>query len=442
MNKTILLCTVGGSHEPILTSIEETGPDFICFMCSGKDPRTGKPGSETQITGAGSVIEKKPGDEKPTLPNIPAQAGLSSEQYEVVTVPADELDKAFAIIWEHIEELIKRYPDSPRLVADYTGGTKSMAAALVLAAVEIESEQVELQLTTGPRTDLKTVRSGAQTSEQVTVELIRARRDVKRSLNNWEYFAYGAAAEGLRHIKPRASDVKNRVRVLEDLSKAFDAWDRFDHQQAWNTIDPYRARVAPAHKHLLDAIWNLKEESIYQPAARLLDLWLNALRRAEQGRFDDAVARCYRLLEWTAQWILRERCGIADTGDIPPDKIPQGMPLSKGKKGGHQAGLTDAWQLVGLLLPDSKVGQFSKQKLDELRDHIQRRNQSILAHGDRPVSEGDWQNFNGWMESKFLPLLREEATEAGLRSIPRQLPQRPWPEIDLQGFAQEVSPPR
>ncbi len=28
----ILLCTVGGSHEPILTAIRETSPSFVCFM--------------------------------------------------------------------------------------------------------------------------------------------------------------------------------------------------------------------------------------------------------------------------------------------------------------------------------------------------------------------------------------------------------------------------
>ena len=42
-----------------------------------------------------------------------------------------------------------------------------------------------------------------------------------------------------------------------------------------------------------------------------LDLWRNAERRAVQGRYDDAVARCYRMVEWTAQWLLRTRCNVS-----------------------------------------------------------------------------------------------------------------------------------
>src|SRR5512143_3703278 len=95
---TILICTVGGSHEPILTAIRQTSPDFVCFICSGKDPATGRPGSDVQITGKGSIIKKSPLDEKPTLPNIPTQAGLREEQYEVAEVPADDLEQAFGQI--------------------------------------------------------------------------------------------------------------------------------------------------------------------------------------------------------------------------------------------------------------------------------------------------------------------------------------------------------
>jgi hypothetical protein len=51
MQVTILICTVGGSHQLILKAIENTQPAYICFICSGRDPETGRSGSETQIMG-------------------------------------------------------------------------------------------------------------------------------------------------------------------------------------------------------------------------------------------------------------------------------------------------------------------------------------------------------------------------------------------------------
>ena len=426
MNKTILLCTVGGSHEPILTSIRRTKPDFICFVCSEKDPLTGRPGSGVQITGVGSVIRGHPNDDKPTLPNIPAQAQLDETQYEVMSVPTDDLDGAYITIRQRIRVLTEQYPEA-RFIADYTGGTKSMTAALVLAAVE--NEKVDLKLVTGPRTNLVGVKSGMETTALAGVEAIRTQRAVKQFIGAWQYFAYGEAAKGLAGIKPREPGLRQEVEMLQHLSRAFDAWDRFAHEQVVDIIDTYCKRIAPAHKHLLDSIRNLTTVSERQEPACLLDLWFNALRRAEQGRFDDAIARLYRLLEWTAQWILQVHCNI-DTAAIPKDKIPTDMCIQPNRKGQYQAGLMNAWGLIGHWLPDSDAGRFSKQQLESLQDQITLRNHSILAHGNEPIDAQNWQKFKQWIEDNFLTLLTQEAKKAGLRSIPQQLPQRLWPEID------------
>lgn len=80
---TILLCTVGGSHQPILTSVKENRPDYVCFFCTGRDPDTGKRGSIDQVTGKGPVIKAKREDDKPTLPNITVQAGLNDDSFAV-----------------------------------------------------------------------------------------------------------------------------------------------------------------------------------------------------------------------------------------------------------------------------------------------------------------------------------------------------------------------
>ena len=53
------------------------------------------------------------------------------------------------MIRERLQELIDKHPNA-RIIADYTGGTKTMSAALVLATYD---KKIDLSLVTGPRTD-------------------------------------------------------------------------------------------------------------------------------------------------------------------------------------------------------------------------------------------------------------------------------------------------
>ena len=216
---------------------------------------------------------------------------------------------------------------------------------------------------------------------RIDTEGIQISLVIKQSTQYWKYFAYAEAAKMLADIRPNNAKLAEKVRMLENLGKAFDAWDRFDHVGSAQLLGLYRKWIASDYQSLLNSIANLTREQTHQVIvpARLWDLWFNALRRAEQGRFDDAVARVYRLIEWTAQWILQTRCEI-DTADIAPQKIPGNIFIPVNRKGQHQAGLIKAWELIGHHLPDSEAGQFSKQKLEALRTpDFPCANHSILA---------------------------------------------------------------
>jgi len=422
MTPVILLCTVGGSHEPILTALRQTAPDFTCFICTDRDPATGRPGSDVQILGQGSCIKARPSDEKPTLPNISTQAGLRDDQYEVVRVPADDLDEVFRILRDTIENLGQRFPGA-RLLADYTGGTKTMTAGLVSAA--LESDGVELQLVTGSRADLIKVRSGMEAVTQAHVERVRLERAMRPYVDAWRRFAYAEAYQGLAALpRPRDRTLAARLAMLRDLSRGLDAWDRFDHETALAALEPYRPRIGASWSALLTALKRLTTGNQAQEPARLFDLWRNAERRAAQGRYDDAVARVYRLLEWSAQWLLRSRCGI-DTGDVPPERVPPGMTLRPNDKGRIQVGLMAAWELLAHYQSDRSAGAFFRAERNALLNWLQVRNHSILAHGFRPVAEADWCVLAEWVNAVLLPALLQETAALRIREIPPQLPDRP-----------------
>ena len=154
--------------------------------------------------------------------------------------------------------------------------------------------------------------------------------------------------------------------------------------------------------------------------AQLFDLWLNAERRAAQGQFDDAIARWYRLMEWTAQWQLRTKLS-ADTADFPRDLLPEGTDAAPKQEGKIKIGLWQAWQVVGDRLP-GPAQDFVKKYGPEFLNLLELRNASILAHGFRPVRDSDWRKVCNWTQEKFLPVLRAMADEEGLKSEPQQLP--------------------
>lgn len=416
--RNILVCTVGGSHQPIVTAIRELKPDQTVFFCTGRDPGTGKPGSEIQIKGTGKVIKALLEDEKPTLPNIPAQAGQPEGSYETVIIPADDLDEAVTIIRQKLGDTVRKFPGA-KLVADYTGGTKSMTAALVIAA--LETKNIDLQLVTGNRADLIKVKNGTETSAPANIDSVRLTRTMEPYLLAWGRHAYDEAADGLSCIqRPVNTTLRNRLCRAKDISMAFAAWDRFDHIEALRLLEIYNPIIGKDLGGQLAALRLLVEKNEQQEPALMLDLWRNAERRAVQGRYDDAVARCYRLVEWTAQWLLCTRCGI-DTSDITLKQLPDGFEIGMGYENKIQAGLFSAWSLVGKLL-NGAAGQFAANRISTLRDHIQVRNSSILAHGKTPVSKENWEKIHLWLDETFLPMLLEEFGKVRIRKMSPQLP--------------------
>ena len=415
----ILICTVGGSHQPIVSAINEQQPDYVIFICTGKDPATGRPGSSIQINGTGNCIKANPQDEKPTLPNIPTQTGLTAEQIDMCCTLSDDLDRIYLDCSNTIDAALRRFPNA-KIIADYTGGTKSMSAGLVIAA--LEHQTIELQLVTGSRGDLIKVHDGSQYAAYANIEQIRFERLIAPYRQAWSRYAYSEAEAGLSQIAaPRSSELRGQFSKFRDLSRAFAEWDNFSHKAALDIIHRYAPSLSPELKlHLTNAMRLNDQNQPKREAAQLFDLYLNAQRRAAQGRYDDAIARIYRLIEWTAQWLLKTQCGI-DTANVDKAVIPESMTLTQNRDGQWQAGLFSAWQLIKHKT-SGHAAQFIVNEENNLLNHLKIRNFSILAHGFEPVKAGDWQIIQSWLAELFIPMLLAETAKTGIKELPVQLP--------------------
>jgi CRISPR-associated protein (TIGR02710 family) len=439
----ILICTVGGSHQPIVTSINELLPDFVLFVCTDKDPATGRPGSVSEIIGKGNIIKAKRDDEKPTLPNIPSQTDLQPDAisdisqddrdfnafnladkrlFQYVLTPSDDLDCIYHQCKCAIDTLKHRFPHAI-IHADYTGGTKSMSAGLVMAA--LEHANIALQLVTGSRADLVKVQDGSQFTASANSEQIRFQRLIAPYQQAWHRYAYSEAEAGLRQIKaPNDGQLRGEYTRFRDLSRTFAEWDNFSHSQALNTLHPFAPRLPDSLKPYLAVIMRLTDNNEQKrDAARLYDLYLNAQRRAAQGRYDDAVARIYRLIEWAAQWLLKYNAHI-DTADVQQDAVPDDWTIFPNRDGKIQVGLITAWQLVKHQLPQSPAAQFIQQEENRLLNQTKIRNQSILAHGYTPISQVQWNEMQDFLVTRFIPMLLQETKSVGIRELPPQLPDR------------------
>ena len=383
---TILILTVGGSCRPIVNAILKERPDFVYFICS-----SGSKGSQITVDGPGKPCEEE-------SPSIVEQVGLKNSQYQKWQLDdPDDFRYCYEKITELAREIKERFKDENiRIIANYTGGTKTMSVALTLVAL-IE-EDWDLQLNKGPRVDLIKVREG-DVPILVNKWNIFADHVLNSIKQNWQKYDYSSAAELSSNILGKTYLSENRQAQFQNIfsiSEAFDAWDKFDHKRAYEGILPY-ARYFVDHKKALEhLIGRSRKPSYYKLIG---DIIRNAERRAKQSRYDDAVARLYRALELFAQIRLKEILNI-DWDPLKDKKIPFQINLSlipTNLRSKYEVYSDGEYLKIGLvqdyeLLSDLNdlVGSYFQQNKNELLDSLKLRNYSILAHGLNPLNESDY----------------------------------------------------
>jgi len=410
----LLICSVGGTPEPLVKTLLYWRPARVIFLPSEQ--------TRSHVDVALRAYAETAG------------APLSPGQYDVrVVSDAEDLHgcvRSLRSLDAEVRSWITRPGGDYRVIVDFTAGTKCMSAALALVARRWPCRY-------------SYVGGQQRTKEGVGVVQTGAER-VVHSANPWDAFGYQAVEDAvtvfnhggyaaaaalldnaMKHVgKP---EVKRELATLKAVVDAYAAWDRFDHQQAAQRFaDALRNRndltalfphdgsslIVRLERHLdrADELKKQKEPTI----AWIEDLMHNARRRAAERRFDDAVARLYRAFEALAQIRLRNRHGIADTGRVPLDRLPEPLrrqwaartqdrattgtepASSDAPPSGSPArsddhpimlGLQDAWRVLKELGDELGRKFFDLKLADQQGSPLVARNSSILAHGFQPVGE-------------------------------------------------------
>ena len=440
MTMHILIATVGSACAPVVCAIRQYEPDLILFVCSGGSKSKG---TTHLVDGPGDVCGnnqrcKKCGEllGDPRGKSIVAQTGLAADRYMKFETPdPDDMPSCFDAITRAFNEALRRDAQA-EIIADYTGGTKTMSAALTRAATGRYAAHTKLSVVTGQRDNLRAVQDGSERAwiQETASFRMDEQWHLALDLANQYHYASADALLGAILQHPVALPLRHKTQTLGDLCRGFDAWDRFDHAHALSLLGAH-GRLLKTQLQDLDC---LAENGTAPPtwvSASVLpvyDLLLNAERRAAQRRYDDAVARLYRALEMLAQNRLRGAHGIT-TSDVDRSKVPEswlarhGLLNDDGDNGSRlategrsrklQIGLHQSYGL--LLALDDAVGHTFSTHEPRLLTMLERRNQSILAHGTRSIASEGYQT----MQETAATFVREAVAATGLKARqPSQFP--------------------
>lgn len=385
---SVLLISVGGTAEPVIRVIQEKKPAKIIFFTS-QDSR--------------SQVEEK------ILPEIgyyPRLGFVVTPDSENVGICTFELLRAVPDEMRKLGE-----PDVwPALVA-YTGGTKTMSAALVWAASRYPCELLYVGGTRRTKEGLGIVESGSENlisiqnpwNQTAWYETALARELFNRA-------QYGNAAELIGSVRRRVTD-PDAARPLEWLYNAFcafHAWDMFDHKAAGRLggilkdagfIHRLNAGTLPGLRSFctqteacLPFLQKIKTGELSRAMA--LDLLANAQRRARlEGKYEDAVARCYSAVEKLAKIRLKER-GI-DNAAARPEQIPESLRPEYSRYLTEAGTLKFGFKASFTLLAElgDPLGKNYMENERENGELLGQRNKSILGHGFEPAGKEQFDAF-------------------------------------------------
>jgi|GEM_PF-2209160 CRISPR-associated protein (TIGR02710 family) len=428
----LLLATVGGSPRPIITAMETLRPAAVFFVVS--DGTANQKSSLEQVDSEQIVIDAANAEKGPGLRHQPA----CPRQVKIYRTPADDPDRAFEICRAAMLDAMRDFPDH-RYVADYTGGTKSMTAGMLMAALAVEG--VEAQFMSGHRKDLIQVAAGTETPSVISAEAILIDREMQRIGGLMQTFDYPAALVLAEKLQSRAKQARSvlsltrrRIAQTRTILQILAEWDAFRHAEA-------AKKARTDFENGGGAANFLKQAGLYAPLQDLAksgrsqsnwlicaDLWLNANRCAVRRRYDDAIARLYRLTEAAVQAQLWEKYQLPNP--LPREKVPSDLCSGASELEGRDAngrkypaigiGLDRSIQLLLRLNGEDPLSAAMRRggASSGRPPWTSKRNKSILAHGFSSLNETAWKEASNWVAAH----LRGFWSAVEPPQMPRHLP--------------------
>jgi CRISPR-associated protein (TIGR02710 family) len=418
---TTLIVSVGGTEAPIVKTISEHKPKYICFLCSQK--------SVELIPNIRKLLAEKLGDDMPAFTD-----------HKVILDDENDLIHCYQKARECIEQLNAWGVAAADTIVDYTGGTKSMSVSIALATVK---EGYEFSYIGGERRTKAGLGIVVDGSEVVKTRInpwslfaVDERRLVSKYFNRHQYTAAREICDMLLAKQELDEGLKKYFSIVSQFCSIYDQWDKFQHLEAlklfksaieqlttfvsFNQQVQYQQFLANVQSNF-ERLKQISEDTKqFRKTSRslIIDLVANAERRATENKYDDAVARLYRALEMVAQCAIAEApLNVSSASDFPKDKLPESLREDYIKQysrdGKIKLGLEALFKVLVEIDPPHPHARVFWNYHNLLRNVQNARNQSILAHGITPVKAETYEtlrvtlcermNLNDLVEFAKLP---------------------------------------
>lgn len=320
----------------------------------------------------------------------------------------------------YLKNLIQKGYSEGDIVVDFTSGTKAMSSGLVLAAITLKVGM--LSYIAGKRDGEGRVMSGTERLISLTPNRIYADYQWKEIVSLFNTVQFDSCLKLIPQARSLLAELEfqEKLGVMENLAKAYSLWEKFDFDGALSLLEE-------AVKSELVEKWGIKRRIEYNKnilykekndafcLERAVDLLENAKRRGNlEGKYDDAMARLYRLVEFLAQSQIAKK-GLyrkksnnqQDTENLNVEQLPTELKNKYStekyrdrKDGKVKLGLYEDFELLADL--DDELGkrfvEEFKQKDSQMKKLLALRNNSILAHGFNPIAEKGYREMFVKME--------------------------------------------
>jgi CRISPR-associated protein (TIGR02710 family) len=315
----------------------------------------------------------------------------------------EDIDGVFRSCEEALFFLFEKGFSASEIVVDITSGTKVMSAAIAALAILHKLYSITY-VGGGRRNEGGIVMQGTEKPKELKPVSILYKHELAVVKNFFSKYQFYTCRLMIQDLVGKFKDLEKESESINDIEKiinGFISWERFDHEHALEFFEGVQHHDVKIQVGYLRKVKDdRKTEAAKHPSLKgkvptkhlIVDMFQNARRRADEGNFDDAVARLYRCVEMVGQYALLQY-GIVSS-DVDLEKL-QGkitdtlfQKLEKHKDCDRiKIGLVEDFEILSELNKNDNTAIAYSKHREDLKRYLNFRNESILAHGMNPIDK-------------------------------------------------------
>ena len=329
---------------------------------------------------------------------------IEGQDYEIILLEqVDNFNSCFEAFEQKIWQLDVFSEEKYEIIMDYTSGTRTMSAAMACCGMFYSKDLI----TVSGDNKNGIVTPGTESIQYQNLYKVYDKFALMRIRNYFNANRFYTASEILENIVDENINKEN----LLNLVKAYYAWDNMDFIVAYDYLTKVNLDGFELSEIKDDLKVNLKALGaiVRSPHENLKNCYIlaslinNSIRRAEEYKYDDAIARLYRAFELIAQIRLSTYRLISSDLDIDvllEKNVNQEFidSLEKTRVDGKiKIGLIKDFEVLAELGDD--LGLYFAENRNKINNLTIKRNNSILAHGLESLDKEDFDQFEELVEN-------------------------------------------